>query len=514
MLWQTSKDRVSKSNKPNIYLITDCMNGGTVKFFVHFLTVVGRWNYNVVILHNLQAWIENQASIRSHDILMIQQLLYSDLKWERVATFVKETNTRVFITIHDNYFLCKPRSYKYLHDYNLPSDTELYPPYQFFFERAERIFFPSRYILESHTRFFPYSTNMLHVPNIDILEYSPVSYIKPLDRTKTIHLAVITEMTPYKGSEFYKRIIHTHRFIAGSPIVYHFYGHLDSCGLDHVVVHGPYVEGDIYTLLEQHHIHGLLFLNQWPDTYSYALSKAITSTLPVLYSEMGAIHERLSSYHDARYHPCLPDTPEFDNRFIGFIQYIQEHAGSDEKPIGFKNVPLAIPSAYEDYFNTETHQKILIDSHSNLSSRPYMLYPLEEKSPFTHREETDIVSNYGIQGWVFLCTNIWSLVPIHELLSQKKLGFPFVFYLKDVTWSNDDIEEMFSYLEHDDYMKINNKPIIVCDQPQLQLTTTACTTILYKNMTILDRWSTDSFIPSDDHGFNRLHDFYRSHYTE
>jgi len=489
------------------------MNGGTVKFFVHFLTVIGKWNYNVVIINNLQTWTENETSIRPQDILMIQQLLYSDLKWERVATFVKETNTRVFITIHDNYFLCKPRSYKYLHDYNLPENTELYPPYQFFFERAERIFFPSRYILESHTRFFPYSTSMLHVPNIDNLEYSPVAYIQALDKVKTIHLGIITEMTPYKGSEFYKRLIHTHRVIDGSPIVYHFYGPFDSCGLEHVIVHGSYMEEDIYRLLQQHHIHGLLFLNRWPDTYSYALSKAITSTLPVLYSEMGAIHERLSSYHDARYHPCLPDTMEFDNQFIGFIQYIQEHAGSNDKQLfGLETISLTIPSAYEDYFHTDEHRKILVDSHSNLSIHPYMLYPLEEKSLFSHLEETEIVSNYGIQGWVFLCTSIWSLVPIHDLLRQKKTGFPFVFYLQGIAWSDDDINEMESYLEHVDYMKINNKPIIVCDQPQL--TTIACTTVLFKNMMILDRWSVDSFMPCENHGFNRLHEFYCSHYTE
>ena len=60
-----------------------------------------------------------------------------------------------------------------------------------------------------------------------------------------------------------------------------------------MTVRGPYDENKIFSYMTTDKIHGLLFFNNFPETYSYALTKGFYAGLPILYSDMGAVKDRI-----------------------------------------------------------------------------------------------------------------------------------------------------------------------------------------------------------------------------
>ena len=63
---------------------------------------------------------------------------------------------------------------------------------------------------------------------------------------------------------------------------------------------GEYPEGTLATLVEQERADAVFFPAQWPETWSYTLSAAIDSGLPILATDLGAFPERLAGVADAR----------------------------------------------------------------------------------------------------------------------------------------------------------------------------------------------------------------------
>jgi len=66
---------------------------------------------------------------------------------------------------------------------------------------------------------------------------------------------------------------------------------------------GEYREGTLAALLEQERGDAIFFPAQWPETYSYTLSTAIESGLPILATDLGAFRERLAGHAHARVLP-------------------------------------------------------------------------------------------------------------------------------------------------------------------------------------------------------------------
>jgi glycosyltransferase involved in cell wall biosynthesis len=63
---------------------------------------------------------------------------------------------------------------------------------------------------------------------------------------------------------------------------------------------GEFAEGRLAELLEQERGDAIFFPAQWPETYSYTLSAAIVSGLPILATNLGAFPERLSGHPRAQ----------------------------------------------------------------------------------------------------------------------------------------------------------------------------------------------------------------------
>jgi hypothetical protein len=66
---------------------------------------------------------------------------------------------------------------------------------------------------------------------------------------------------------------------------------------------GEYPEGALASLIERERGDAVLFPAQWPETWSYTLTAAIDSGLPILATDLGAFPERLAGRSGARILP-------------------------------------------------------------------------------------------------------------------------------------------------------------------------------------------------------------------
>jgi glycosyltransferase involved in cell wall biosynthesis len=79
---------------------------------------------------------------------------------------------------------------------------------------------------------------------------------------------------------------------------------------------GEYPEGMLPTLIEQERGDAILFPAQWPETYSYTLTAAIESGLPIVATDLGAFRERLEKLDRARLLPWNASAARFADALL------------------------------------------------------------------------------------------------------------------------------------------------------------------------------------------------------
>jgi hypothetical protein len=180
------------------------------------------------------------------------------------------------------------------------------------FDLMDVVIFPSCFILNEYAKYFD-SKHFVFSRHID---YPIVNITKPVHLTDpdVINIGVLHEFSIYKGSELVQKLM------SQFPQV-----RFKICGYNVE----KYNEDTFDLFLRKHDIHGLLVLNKWGESYSYALTKFINSGLPILYNNFGAVKERMQSITYRENHfIALESENEFENdsklfaKFQGFIDYI------------------------------------------------------------------------------------------------------------------------------------------------------------------------------------------------
>ena len=82
---------------------------------------------------------------------------------------------------------------------------------------------------------------------------------------------------------------------------------------------GPYKVQDLPELIAQHGVSMILFPAQWPETYSYTLSHALDSGLPIIAPDLGAFSERLSGRANTLLFNHLQSPAELHAQIASFI---------------------------------------------------------------------------------------------------------------------------------------------------------------------------------------------------
>jgi len=84
----------------------------------------------------------------------------------------------------------------------------------------------------------------------------------------------------------------------------------------HVSIHGQYAEGELPTLLAAERPDVIWFPAQVPETYSYTLSVAIASGIPIVAAALGALPERLAGNASALLVPWDAEPPAWNEALL------------------------------------------------------------------------------------------------------------------------------------------------------------------------------------------------------
>ena len=176
-----------------------------------------------------------------------------------------------------------------------------------FLAEAQRLICPTESVAAALTKFYPQLSPVVW-PHADIEASRFAGHLeRSLVRRK---FALIGTLSKVKGADL---LIELAQFAQSSQISVEFIvigaldGAIELVNMPNVTVLGGYERLNLPGILERERPDGFLFLSAIPETYSYALSAAMATGLPIFGLDHGALGERLISYPKGTLIP--PDAP-------------------------------------------------------------------------------------------------------------------------------------------------------------------------------------------------------------
>jgi GT2 family glycosyltransferase/glycosyltransferase involved in cell wall biosynthesis len=166
--------------------------------------------------------------------------------------------------------------------------------HQWLLTEADRVICPSNDVRQRLSRFVN-DSNLVVVPHEPVLDSAWPMSIPDLARGRPIRIAVLGVLAAHKGRAAFEACVRE-----SDPALFSFalIGMTDTPFsndvADRVLVTGAYEEGLLSSLISELKPHVLWFPQTCPETYSYTLSAAIQSGLPIVASRIGAFAERLA----------------------------------------------------------------------------------------------------------------------------------------------------------------------------------------------------------------------------
>ena len=125
-----------------------------------------------------------------------------------------------------------------------------------------------------------------------------------------------------KGADLLEQIAKNAKSL-NSPLEFKLIGYAYR-SLKAVETTGPYKSQNLASLIQKHGLNILFFPAQCPETYSYTLSHALDSGLPIIASNIGAFPERLSGRANTLLFNHLTPASELLSQINAFIEVLSE----------------------------------------------------------------------------------------------------------------------------------------------------------------------------------------------
>ena len=158
-------------------------------------------------------------------------------------------------------------------------------------ENAGRVIFPSADAGRRFNRFFAVSSPVVawH-PDYQLSQpYPAPAWHSRGDRP--LRVLVLGALSREKGADILEAVA---QGMAGEAIEFHLLGYAYRALAGSVITHGPYLNSDVYTLVDKIDPDLVWYPALWPETYSYTLSIALHCGLPVVVPDIGAFPERVA----------------------------------------------------------------------------------------------------------------------------------------------------------------------------------------------------------------------------
>ena len=317
------KQKKNMHNFKKIYIVSNIQGGGSKKYLDNLTTHYTNTTF-IYIKNRLQ--LLNIVFLPC-DILFVQHLLYTDIFPEDLNAVKHKYNVKTIISIHDfywfisdiNHLLHELSSNPYYEYIYLHPPACIHPSILTLFDNASMVIHPSSFTKLHFDKFFR-KDNTIVQPHNDIeIDYT-VKQI-PLVNNQ-INIAHFQPFTKYKGSNFVFLLQQKYKIYKKYNIKFLILGKNISA----------YTETNWYETMKEHHVHCLLHLNKYGETYSYALTKSINSGLPILYNNIGAYQERIpNNPHYIKVYNSENEMNNYDllyTQFEKMLDYIIEHQGT------------------------------------------------------------------------------------------------------------------------------------------------------------------------------------------
>ncbi len=232
-----------------------------------------------------------------------------------VVDVAKEKKIKSIITLHDFYSLCptinmlymmekccidinnKDKDCKKCLNNKLGINNNIIERWQkdwnLFLAKFDKIIVPSE---NTKKHINSYMKNL----KIDVIEHGvdlvKNEYESDIENTDKINIAFVGVMAKHKGAEILEQLIKNNK-----NINIHLFGKSEYSSLkknaSNYTYHGPYKRENLPKLLSDNKINLVCSFSIWPETYSYTLQENISSNVPVLSFDLGAVSERIKKYH-------------------------------------------------------------------------------------------------------------------------------------------------------------------------------------------------------------------------
>jgi hypothetical protein len=363
---KNSEKIMNVGNSSNIFFITNIKSGGSYKYMDDFINHYT--NNNIVTISDKSNLINNSYS--PNDIIMVQQLLFTDIKPNDIINLKYKFGCKIIICIHDfcwfasNSNEINEQPSKIYQNGYLKSISKIHHSIKKLFNIASLVIHPSKFTFENYSRYFCSNNFILQKHNDINIDYSTKRV--PLIINNTINIGNIQEFMEYKGSENIELLMEKYKFYKGYNINFLCVG-----------VNTPkYDESNWYSYIIEHNFHCLLHLNKFGETYSYCLTKSINSGLPILYNNIGALKERIP-----------------DNR----LHYIK------------------VTDSEIEYFNSN----LLFTQFEKMLN-----YIIENNGLFSHSNPSNVIKYNSLSDFIFNKNNICSSKQIYEKIKPFAVYFP------------------------------------------------------------------------------------------
>eukprot|EP01040_Poterioochromonas_malhamensis_P010981 gene10981-11968_t len=240
----------------------------------------------------------------SASMILVNHITNTDISVTDLIQLKKKTNLTMVLIVHDFFWiaLTNPRMHiergTWLHDNETHGGyitrSEAHPEICQFMTSMDYIIHQSHFSKIHHDRYCHFSSQRTKIvvvqPGDQIVKRESVFFRSVTDNK--IKLGFLTRFCEYKGKEIIKILQHLYPKYRHYDIVWRISG-----------VNIPNYAESIHhfiNLVYRLGIHGLISLNKYGETYSFAITKYLNSQLPILYNNYGSFRERL------HYHQTLP----------------------------------------------------------------------------------------------------------------------------------------------------------------------------------------------------------------
>lgn len=241
------------------------------------------------------------------------------------------------LTVHDYYWLnanptLTDETGKYAGFYSDTQRNPLYPlpqgltpeswqkQFRPMIETASYVVFPSNATKTIFDNVY-HLTNAVVAPHIEA-QLAIDRKQRPFTKKNHYAIGVLGAISREKGADVLEQVAGKAKSL-GLPIKFKLIGYAYK-SLQSVETTGKYKNRDLENLIRKHELDIIFFPAQWPETYSYTLSHALNSGLPIIAPSIGAFPERLSGRQNVLLFNHLKPASELIDQISSFIEKLSK----------------------------------------------------------------------------------------------------------------------------------------------------------------------------------------------